>query len=339
MNTKYLTFFGVTVIVAAAIATISMMSTYANNELHLRTVVADSSVEKRLGDILNSMNNFPGSAGKDMIFLRSLSSLSGVGNNDNDSLIAQNDLQLFVNQNEAYSAFFVFRDNVEEIGVYGHNVSDGCEGISDEAVKAASVTQNVSIGEVYISPLSAISCPGLELPVSAILYSTKVMEEEGHSVLMVGVVNADYFLEDVRRLSRDNERVYLVQSDGAYLANSDRLKEWVNDKDSNLYIDYPGLPSGVLTDSEIKHFDNGDNRFTFMRIVPSMSNFVLYDGSLDSSNDNNNYWVLVAVSNEKLSWWGSAYGYMFMILGSIVLYGLLAWAFILMRSLSGSRSK
>ncbi len=335
MNIKYLAILGISIIVVAAVATIYMMSTYANNELQLRTIVADSSVEKRLDDVLNSINNFPGSAGKDMLFLRSLSSLTDL-TGQGDTEAATRDLQSFVEKNEAYDAFFIFNGGLQMSGVYGKEMSNKCHSISEAVKNAVAATSDISLGEVYVSPMYSISCPDLELPISAILYATKIFDNNGSSTVVVGMVNADYFLEDVRRSSRDKEMVYLVQADGAYLANPDRTKEWVVNGESNFYSDYPALPEKILTDSTIKHYDTNNQRFAFLRIVPSMSNFILYDG-LSSSDDMSAYWILIVVSEEDFSSWGSAYGYMFMILGSIVLYGLLAWALILMRSLSGVR--
>lgn len=286
----------------AALAIFSISSQYLET-YRLRQYVSVNAVEERLSGVFAAMNDFPGSAGKDMLFLRTLSSVSELYGHFKVGTWrrAHEDIQQFIERNVAYdevhlytsSCMFTARRVSEEKG------DTSCVSPSPIIDDAIMHTLDLPEGSVYVSPLVpyAHTVQGNESTIPAILYGTRVSMQGSQDGVIVAVVNANYFLEEVRRLKRPGETVYLVNTDGSYIAHPESRKEIVSGGTANFYEDFPAVSLGALSDKDVQMLNAKDTFFTFKRITPTASNFA------DAT-----YWVLVAVSEKNLSgnWFFSA---------------------------------
>lgn len=286
----------------------ALMSIFALTANHrerdrLMRYLDENAVQERLGSVFSTINDFPGSAGKDMLFLRALSSLTASVASGTPTDRARDDLREFLERNSAYSAFFVHEDDRGCVLSVQRGADAGpCACASTESDVAAAVQEARSLpdGGVYVSPVSRLACTGTSTPVSAILYATRI----GSTHTLTAAVGVDYFLKDIRRLARHDEPVYLLRGDGTYLAHPDAAKEWIHGGVANFYADYAQVPSGVLTDPGVRHVAVRGRTFTFLRITPTVSNFALYDSAATGTGE---YWILTAVSrsNGGSAWWFS----------------------------------
>lgn len=252
------------------------------------------------------MNDFPGSAGKDMLFLRSLSSVAALYTDPPLASWrnAHQDLQQFLDRNSAYEALYVHVDTsidctfeVKRTTKEGGNTScSDPDGIIEHTLKKVQILPH---GSVYVSPLSPYTMDSDEKKIPALLYGTRVSAPGTKDGAIVAVVNANYFLEEVRRLARPGEAVYLVNTDGSYIAHPESGKEMIAGGMANFYEDFRPVSAGTLSDGSVRTFDAGGSIFTFKRITPTASNFALYDGAKKA--DVSGYWVLVAVSEKNAS--------------------------------------
>lgn len=293
------------VALSAALALVSISSQYRET-YRLRQYVSVNAVEGRLSGVFAAMNDFPGSAGKDMLFLRTLSSISELYSNFKVETwrLAHGDIQQFIERNVAYDemhlhaspCMFTARRVSEEKG------DTSCVSPNPIIDNAITHTLDLPQGSVYVSPLVAYtrSVLGKEHTIPAILYGTRVSTPGSEDGVIVAVVNANYFLEEVRRLKRPGETVYLVNTDGSYIAHPESGKEMVSGGTANFYEDFPAVSPGTLSDKDVQMLNAKDTFFTFKRITPTASNFALYEKSSGDVADAT-YWVLVAVSEKNLS--------------------------------------
>lgn len=310
MNTRYRIFlYGIVLIVASALISFVSLFSQFKETARLKHYVAASAIEERLGGVFTAINDFPGSAGKDMLFLRSLSSIAIFYN---EFSVAQwrrahADLQQFIDRNTAY----------DEIHIHAPVCTFTVRRVSDESGDTACVspgdmlgdtvaeTHKLKDGSVYVSPLVPYTrkIEGKDSTIPAVMYGTRVSAQGSEDGIAVAVVNANYFLEEIRRLRREGEAVYLVATDGSYLAHPERGKERMEGGNANFYEDYPGAPAGILSDASARRIEANDKVFTFLRITPTASNFALYDDE-DPVQDGR-LWVIVAVSDHvgQGAWW------------------------------------
>lgn len=298
--TLFVTLFG-------ALALFYISSQYRET-YRLRNYMEASAVKERLSGAFVVMNDFPGSAGKDMLFL---STLSGVSELYGDFSVdtwrrTHEDIQQFIERNIAYDevyiqtpiCMFTARRVIEEIG------DTACTPHNPMIDDVVTHTLALSQGGVYVSPLVAYTrtVKGKKQTIPAIFYGTKVSAPESADGVIVAAVNANYFLEEIRRLKRPGENVYLVATDGSYIAHPEAGKELIAGGTANFYEDFPSVPAGTLSDEAVSAFDAGGSAFTFMRITPTASNFALYDGTENIKK--NSYWILVAMSeNNAAGYW------------------------------------
>lgn len=297
---------GIALVAVSALMSIFALSANYRERSRLTRYLGESVLQERLGGVLATINDFPGSAGKDLLFLRTLSSLATFFESDLVSWRnVSEDLHQFLERNSAYDAFYVYDDThgcVLAAGRPGGNEECSCAAADGSISEAASAARQLPFGGVHISRLVKLSCAGEE-PIAAMLYATRISAPVRGGGVLVAVVNADYFLEEIRRLSRRGEPVYLLRSDGAYLAHPDRSEEWIAGGSGNLYADYPHVAAGALQDLAMRHAEADGQTFTFMRITPTTANFVPYD----SKGGTGEYWVLAAVSEKGGGsvWWFS----------------------------------
>lgn len=268
-----------------------------------------------MSGVFAALNDFPGSAGKDMLFLRTLSSIanthgtpslaSGVGASWRD---AHQDLQQFMDRNSAYDEIFLHTETVgctmavKKTPESGGNDSCASHAEIDGALAAL---KDLPDGSVYISPLymHAHESGGAYSTVPALQYAVRMSVPQIRGSI-VSVINANYFLDEVRRLKREGEVVYLVALDGSYIAHPEQSKEKLMGGAANFYAEYPEVSPEALRDPETRRIESAQHLFTFLRISPTASNFALYDGSDARESE---YWVMVAVSDKSdaAPWWAS----------------------------------
>jgi len=267
---------------AALISITALSSRYAEIE-KLSKVNTYSTIDERLKGAFAAVNDFPGSAAKDILFLKTLS--------------REEDIRRFLSGNDVYRDVYVFGsvgDCTARISA-GAGVKTPCGTVPD--IVRTQLEQDMASDAVHIS--SIVLYEG----VPALLYSTS--HNEGH---IVSVIDANYFLEEIRRLARDGERVYLLSRDGSYLANPDSAKEKLFGGEDGFYHDFADVPGGALDDPEIRRFESDSHIYTFWRIYPSVSNFALYEGAsalYGKEHADKDYWVMAAVSErpDAGSWW------------------------------------
>lgn len=274
-------------ILAAAAALISitaLSSRYAEIE-KLSKANALSTIDDRLKGAFAAINDFPGSAAKDILFLKTLS--------------REEDIHRFLSGNNVYRDVYVFGavgDCTARISA-GDGVKTSCETVPDIVRTHREQLEDLAPDAVHISSIELYE----DVPV--LLYGTS--HNEGY---VVSVIDANYFLEEIRRLTRDGEGVYLLSRDGSYLAHPDSGKEKLFGGEDGFYRDFADVPGGALDDPEIRRFESDSHIYTFWRMYPSVSNFALYEGAsalYGKEHADEDYWVMAAVSEKPSArrWW------------------------------------
>lgn len=281
------------VILAAAAALISIValsSRYAEIEKLSKTNTF-STIDERLEGAFVSVNDFPGSAGKDILFLKTLA--------------RPDDLRHFLEGNDVYAELYLFDARnrcalrlVRDAALASPAL---CAAVSEHIQEALDRAQTLEAGAVYISPLL------MHDGAPSLIYATG-----RHDGYVISVVSADYFLEDIRRLTRDDESIFLLLPSGEYLAHPDPAREGLSGGKGNFYRDFPDAPGGVLDDSGVHRFESASRIFTFWRIYPSTSNFSMYEGSkaiYGEEHAKGYFWIMAAVSEKPnaRSWWQESF--------------------------------
>lgn len=281
--------FAVIAAVSALVSTMALSFQYAEIGKLTRANTL-STIEERLKGVFTAINNFPGSAGQELLFLRNLS--------------CPEDFEHFLANTDAYQALYLFdSDNGCALKIDAGRLASGeaaadCGRVPEVVLTALERARGLAADAMYISPLV------LYENTPSLLYATVRPDQ----AVVVSVIDADYFLEEVRRLTRTGEAVYLVSRDGGYLAHPEHDNEKLAGGDANFYRDFPAVPGGALDDPALGRFETDSRLFMFWRIYPSASNFALYEGAsavYGAEHASENYWVMTVVS-EKLprqSWW------------------------------------
>jgi hypothetical protein len=248
-----------------------------------------SAIDERLKGVFAVINDFPGSAAKDILFLKTLSREEDVFN--------------FITRNNVYRDVYIFGSSGDCVARINALTGIGaiCNVVPDVVVRVEREwPKDMAQDIVYISPVV------LYKDAPALIYATR---RAGGSI--VSVIDANYFLEEIRRLSRDGEAVYLLLRDGSYLAHPNRAKEKLFGGEDNFYHDFTDVLGGALDDPEMRRFESDAHIFTFWRIHPSISNFAIYEGAralYGKEQADEDYWIMVAVSEkpDARPWWQKA---------------------------------
>lgn len=292
-------------------------------EIYFDNVI--DSINQRMGNLADEINNFPRSVGNDVLFLAKLDSLERLLNEEvasnrrQASLTAtQNDFFEFLQANVAYYQLrYIDETGKEQVKV----VFDGSEysavqeaDLADKSDRPFFVeAMTLAKEEIYISRLDLNKEDGRienrgtqESPiyVPVIRYATPVFTSNGdHKGIVISNIYADYFFDDIRNYQRGGENVFLVDNTGHYLANVDRKKEFAFEfgKMDDFYSDYPEASDSILGNFEQKRLDTNKHIFTFERIHPTISSFQVYKGAervLGANPEDRYFWVLVTVSDK-----------------------------------------
>ena len=214
----------------------------------------------------------------------------------------------FLDKNSEYYEIILIDQRGQEVVRVGLN-NDGVVVVSEDKLRDESdnyyFTQTAQLkkGEVFMSNLKIdISDPNER--VAVIHFSTPLFDEDEtrKGVLMVSV-NADYFLDDIRRFQRPRELVFLLDKNGDYLAHPDKTKEFASEqgKVGSFYIDYPGISREIVEDVDRRRVESGGQFFSFQHIYPLIGSYELYKGSekiLGHHPEKHYYWTLVNVTDK-----------------------------------------
>ncbi|MFA5128315.1 MAG: cache domain-containing protein [Patescibacteria group bacterium] len=278
-------------------------------EVSSYTATSVDYADQRISSLYYEINNMPSGAGNDLLFLSKMVGLTerADGAHDEAADYLLSSLKEFMNQNPVYLSIKVIKSDGSEgfnLGRVNDNGDFATATASGPVASEKSFFAKVASlkkDEVYISDFEAWSYQ--RTPVWTMRYATPLIDEFGKcSGVLVLTVNVGYFLEDIRNFSRPGEQVFLVDEEGAYLANQDVNKESLTSGSRyNFNLDFPEFAQTVLTGSDKRMIETSSHLVTFRYIRPTLSSFVIYKGSeesADNSDDVNRfYWVLVSVSD------------------------------------------
>ncbi len=267
----------------------------------------------RIKSVVSEINTIPKSIGSDLSFLASISSIDDFRESEgNLSDEIKDDFMNFMDGSEAYYMLkYIINDSCKicieknlENGNYNVFYDEELDWKEKSFAKKAG--DNLSNGYILISDLELSSSDnrlekikrnGDDEYVPIMRYASLVHDKNGEvNGVLVLVVWADYFLEDIRNSNRDGERVFLINEDGYYLASSEHVEfgDEVGDVNSNFKRDFPDAYESIF-DENIKTYKNEDYVFNYERIYPYLSSFKINNGVGDS----NFYWILVSVSEKE----------------------------------------
>ncbi len=297
-----------------------------NKNLKIRNASTLDIIDQRINSIFLEINNFPGNAANEIIFLSKLSCFKDVINNEEGSELKINgvkniekDFLEFLKQSSAYYQLRYIDKNGSEI------VRVDFDGENYKVIPKSKLqdkswryyfnqAMGLDEGEVYISPLDLniengeIENRGTErnpVYVPVIRYATPVVNNEGGKEgIIITNIYADYFLEDIRRFQREGEEVFLINGEGHYLTHPDKRKEFgfMLDKDNTFYKDYTEVSEEILQDFSKRRLETKDYIFSFRHIYPTIGSFEIYEGSkkvFGKNSEESYYWTLVSVSEKK----------------------------------------
>lgn len=321
-------------------ATVSILAaTFRFDEVaRMDEELSRDAIIKRLEHFFFTMNDFPGSAGKDILFLHALSSVQNLHNGAERVISADvhRDFKNVLDNNNAYKDLLFYRKGFDCVMRVHKEDTSGtalCESPTPAIADILRKAEPLLMDEIYISsPISYrdIFPEGENAPV--IVYVTPANTD----CSIISVIDANYFLEEARRLSREGEDIFLLDREGSYLANKDRSKEKFSDMAGNFYRDFPAVSAGALADTGMRFLETPEKDLTFWRIYPTESNFAIYEGSnkiLGAGHTNEYFWVMAIVSEPASArrWWEDA---TFLVPSFVVIaaHALVAWLVSLFRN-------
>jgi len=288
------------VVLALLVAVNSMTTTTELQRVYYATSV--DMVDQRMNSLFYEINNFPRYPGNDILFLASLSDTK-----KNNTKTLENDLLTFIQENTAYAKISYLAPDGQTLAAVAFNGKD-YQTISPEKEPNNQKTEwfgkiiSLNRGDVYISRLNRDSVDNKVMPI--IKYGTPVYTDDGRlNGLIVGFVNADYFLEDIRQSQRKGEEVFLIDNTGQYLAHPDKTKEFglgaING--ANFKNDYPQAFKKILGGSDKRVLEVGNRIFSFRYVYPTTSSFAIYKGVGKISNppSKDYFWVMLSIVDKN----------------------------------------
>ena len=312
------------------------------------------SINDRIDLLSTSINLVPRGVSDDLLFLTQLSSLESLVETQTFEWqgLFENDLLAFLNENTIYYTIEYW--NID--GEFMTGASFDREKVYvDRFTHLSSVEEfqehfdrirMLDPGDVYVSPViltqrentSAVGMPVL-------YYGTPVVQEGEIQGLLVALVYADYFLDNVRNASHshDEESIFLVDRGGQYLAHNNRENEFgfVTGSGISLFTHYPNIAERLLVRSQERHVEHNGKIITMRYIHPTISSFEVHQGTekvFGKDSHNRHFWVLVSVSDmshlehiNKQVW--NNYFMIILVAGALFFIGLLFWGLARMRNI------
>ena len=279
---------------------------------------------ERMNSLFLEINDFPQDEGDNIIYLGKLNSISKFLNSneiDKEHLIEdiERDFFIFAGVSPAYYQLkYIDETGLEIVRI---NQDDNRTWIVEEDMLQNKRTRSyfqktmqLNRGEIYISPLdlniekSVLENRGTEENpryVPVIRYAMPVFNDlNERKGVIVSNIYADYFLEDIRRLDKEEEFSFLIDNNGYYLAHPNRSKEFsfMFDGKNSIFSDYGKIGNEIINDFGERYTENEDYIFTFRHLYPTIGTFEIYQGSKRLLGENpaeEYYWVLVSVSSKE----------------------------------------
>lgn len=289
MRTSY------SIVILACLVTIAtsfalvIAGTNQSENARFQTASVLSAIDRRVEGAVGMAGNFLDNTTNDILFLQSLSK---EGNTKQSW--SEIGLKKIIEKNDSYEELYLF-DGSGACVAYANRhggISDGlCSGVPEVIARATSYGSRLSPGEIFMSPLFAYK------GASSLFYVAPTFGDK----TLVAVISMETLFEDIRRLSRDGDSVFLVDATGSYLAHQDRSKEKLSGATSDFYSDFRNVPSGALANPDIKRIDTDKKTFSFWRLNSYERTHALYEGITKSNmNEQALYqWILVDVSDKS----------------------------------------
>jgi len=302
----------------------SSYGVYIINSEDYRAEAIDA-MSQRMDSLFLEMNNFPENEGNDMLYLGKMRGLNNLINSEGiewekDRKILIDDFLIFMGANSIYYQLrYIDEKGVEIVKV--ERIGDDVYEVDGKDLQSKvdryyfEETMKLDKEEIYISPLDlnikndVVENRGTkENPeyVPVIRYAMPVFDNSGKAKgILILNVYADYFLEDVRRLRGDGELSFLVDSDGYYLAHSNKSKEFsfMFGGKSGIVDDYPEEGRDILKGFDRRNLESENYIFSFRHVYPSVGMFEIYQGSrklFGEKPEEEYYWVLVSVADRDI---------------------------------------
>jgi len=261
-------------------------------------------IDQRLNTTYSEINNFPSGVADNLLFLSKLSEFQKINTNSTEINNIKKDFLEFLAQSEAYYQVS-YVDSDKDVLLLAE--FDGeTRKIIDDSIKEEKdgndfdLLKNLKNGEVYIFPLD------LENKIPILKYATPIFDQKTNDLkgIILVKVYADYFLDNIRRLQREGEITYLIKSDGFYLANPDKNKEFgylFEKEENNFFVDYPDISKDMMTNCDGKRQETNKKIFTYRCVNPTISNFEIYEGSktINENMVNDYQWLLITVTDKN----------------------------------------
>lgn len=333
-----------------------IVSGYFNLQKSSKIHIADAidMIDQRMYSLFAEINRFPRTASDDVLFLSRLSCLDEVLNPNRveielytfKELVKRNFLE-FLKGSSAYYQLRYIDEKGNEV-IKAEFDENSYRIVSDDELQNKKdryyfiETIKLDEGDVYVSQLDlnieegVLENRGTEknsVYVPVMRYATPVFNETGERKgIIISNIYADYFLDDIRKFQRKGDTVFLVNSEGYYMAHPNRRKEFafILGTDDNLYNDYPEVAEQILLGFNRRKIETEDSIFSFRHISPALGNFEAYQGAkkiMGEYPEENYFWVLISVSekssiNSTLNNLKNSYLLSLLIVGSVILLGI-----------------
>jgi len=321
MNKKLIVFFIYLLLFGLILSLAILIYSGTSKELKIYNANALNLIDQRMKGVFLEINNFPGSAADDILFLSRLSGFNNLVSSEgtiSEKKSIENDFLAFLKQSSAYYQVRY----INELGKEIFRVD--FDGQEYKVIKPSELqdkqyryyfnqTMSLAKGEVFISRLDLnvedgmIENRGTERNpkyVPVIRYATPVFNsQDEHQGIVIVNVYADYFLEDIERSQKEREVTFLINNNGYYLAHPQKEKEFAfmfDDKGDNFSKDYPKVADGIIENCQERRTETEDFIFTYRCIHPMSSSFEVHEGSqkLFANNGDGYYWILITVTNK-----------------------------------------
>ena len=292
------------------------------NDYHAENIDA---IGHRMESLFLKINDFPQDEGDDILYLTRIDSLHRLLDdgkfkwNENKEQLSR-DFSNFLGINSAYYQLRYIDENGMEI-IRIENDGDNLYLVNESFLQDKGDryyyknAMKLDKGEVYVSRLDLNKENGIldnrgskNFPeyVPTIRYATPVFDFKNRKRgILIFNVYADYFLEDIRRMSGEGDVSFLIDNKGYYLANPNRSKEFsfMFDREDKFDIDYPEVDGTILNSFNKRFVEKNGKIFSFRYLYPTAGTFATYKGAekiFGENPDNEYYWVLISVSDSNL---------------------------------------
>ena len=324
MNKKLIIFLIYSFLLGLVIFLVVLIYSGINEGLKIDNANTLNLIDQRMQTIFREINNFPGGASDDILFLSRLSSFNDLISSENTILDSERDrierdFLAFLKQSSAYYQARYIDELGKEIVRVNFNgqeykVIEPNELQDKQYRYYFDQTMILDKGEVFVSELDlnveneVIENRGTEINpkyVPVIRYATPVFNSQNKPKGIVIVnVYADYFLEDIERSQKESEATFLINNNGYYLTHPQEAKEFsfmFDNKKNNFSEDYPEAADEIIENCQKRRTETDDSIFTYRCIHLMASSFEVYEGSKKflTNNGNDYYWILVTVTDKN----------------------------------------